>query len=76
MAGLRAKEKKLPSLLLWNETGLKLFEKIITSEEYYPLAREMKLLQECEHEIARFFSAGDRLVELGAGYVLLPITFR
>lgn len=40
LAGLRAKDKELPSLLLWNDRGLDLFSKILNSEEYYPRRRE------------------------------------
>ncbi|EIT80983.1 histidine-specific methyltransferase [Aspergillus flavus] len=67
LAGLRAKDKELPSLLLWNDRGLDLFSEILNSDEYYPRRRETQLLQTHVNEFTRSISSGERLIELGAG---------
>ncbi|KAG2009978.1 hypothetical protein CC2G_012842 [Coprinopsis cinerea AmutBmut pab1-1] len=45
-------EKTLPSMLLWDEEGLRLFDNVITTvPEYYPFATEKKILEEHADEI-------------------------
>lgn len=61
-------EKRLPTLLLYDEEGLKLFEDITYLEEYYPTNSEIEVLNKHADDIARFVNAGSLLVELGSGY--------
>ena len=68
-AGLRKPEgsKELPSLLLWNEDGLKYFEEITYTPEYYLTNAEIDLLKEHSHAIAEQIEPGSILLELGSG---------
>ncbi|KAK5133709.1 hypothetical protein LTR08_007463 [Meristemomyces frigidus] len=69
-AGLQAtvgKEKTLPTLLLYDDQGLKLFERITYLEEYYLTGEEICLLEEHADSIAGCMPAGCMLVELGSG---------
>ena len=71
VAGLNpasGQERTLPTLLLYDDAGLKLFEQITYLEEYYLTSEEIKVLEEHADDIARCISAGSMLVELGSGY--------
>ena len=73
--GLNAREgqeKKLPTLLLYSEDGLKLFEKITYLAEYYPTGQEIQVLEAYADRIADRIAldSDSMLVELGSGYVL------
>ena len=57
----------LPTLLLYDEDGLKLFEKITYLEEYYPTNAEIEVLNSNCHRIAERIQNGSRVVELGSG---------
>ena len=61
-------EKRLPTLLLYDEQGLKLFEDITYLEEYYLTNAEIEVLTNHADEIARNICAGSLVVELGSGY--------
>ncbi|KAK4543547.1 hypothetical protein LTR36_005442 [Oleoguttula mirabilis] len=70
LTGLKAgegKEKTLPTLLLYDEKGLKLFERITYLEEYYLTGEEIAVLQEHADSIAGCMPHGSMLVELGSG---------
>lgn len=74
-SGLRPKdggEKTLPTLLLYNEEGLKLFEKITYLEEYYLTGQEIAVLEQYADRIADRIALqpGSIVVELGSGYVI------
>lgn len=58
----------LPTLLLYDEKGLKLFEEITYTEEYYPTAAEIEVLQVYANDIVKAVEAEAFLVELGAGF--------
>ncbi|KAL9597119.1 MAG: hypothetical protein Q9219_005341 [cf. Caloplaca sp. 3 TL-2023] len=60
-------EKTLPTLLLYDEQGLKLFEDISYLEEYYPTNAEIEVLQDHVEEIAASVPQGCVILELGAG---------
>jgi EasF-like predicted methyltransferase len=62
-------QKSLPALLLWDEKGQTLYDKLLASEEYYPYRVENELIQERVDEMATTIAASrpDLLVELGAG---------
>lgn len=60
-------EKTLPSLLLYDEVGLKLFEKITYEPEYYLTETEISILKIHARDIADTIPEECILVELGAG---------
>lgn len=59
--------RSLPSLLLWDEQGLKYFEQITYSPEYYLTNTEISLLKRNAEEIVRSLEPGSILLELGSG---------
>lgn len=58
-----------PSLLLWNEEGLQLFESITHHYDYYLSRSEIEVLERNGDEIARMIKPESILLELGSGYV-------
>ncbi|KAJ4334700.1 hypothetical protein N0V95_009101 [Ascochyta clinopodiicola] len=60
-------EKRLPTLLLYDETGLRLFEKITYLDEYYLTNAEIEVLEAYAEQIARRVQPGSIIVELGSG---------
>jgi uncharacterized SAM-dependent methyltransferase len=68
VTGLKSETKESPSLLLWDDRGLSLFDAVLDSPKYYPAAREWGLLHDAIYDIARIIPDGARVVELGAGY--------
>ena len=60
--------KRLPTLLLYDEQGLRLFEDITYLEEYYLTNAEIEVLTNHADEIAQQICAGSIVVELGSGY--------
>lgn len=56
-----------PSLLLWDEEGLKLFEAITYSKDYYLTAAEIEVFEHHAHEMAQRIAPGTVIVELGSG---------
>jgi uncharacterized SAM-dependent methyltransferase len=68
--GLRPKdggEKTLPTLLLYDEAGLKLFEEITYLEEYYLTGAEIEVLEKYADDIAERIQPDSIVVELGSG---------
>lgn len=61
-------EKRMPTLLLYDERGLRLFEEITYLAEYYLTNSEIDVLIIHANEIASRIPAGSMLVELGSGY--------
>ncbi|KAK8121607.1 hypothetical protein PG984_010277 [Apiospora sp. TS-2023a] len=59
--------RSLPSLLLWNERGLKLFEEVTYVPEYYLTNTEIELLKAHSLELADQIEPGTILLELGSG---------
>ncbi|KAI0548789.1 DUF323 domain protein [Xylaria curta] len=59
--------RQLPTLLLYNEKGLQLFEKITYLEEYYLTNAEIEILQRSAATIAANIPSGSMLIELGSG---------
>ncbi|KAK8850846.1 hypothetical protein PGQ11_013325 [Apiospora arundinis] len=57
----------LPSMLLWNEKGLRLFEEVTYTPEYYLTNTEISLLETHSGELARQIEPGTILLELGSG---------
>jgi uncharacterized SAM-dependent methyltransferase len=70
-AGLRPEngnEKTLPTLLLYDEAGLRLFEKITYLDEYYLTNAEIEVLEAYADRVAEKIQPGSVVVELGSGY--------
>lgn len=67
----KGEEKRLPTLLLYDEQGLKLFEDITYLEEYYLTNAEIEVLKGHADDIAQLIPAGSQILELGSGYVLV-----
>ena len=68
--GLRPKdggEKKLPTLLLYDESGLRKFEAITYCEEYYLTNAEIEGLETYATQMAERIPSGSVVVELGSG---------
>jgi uncharacterized SAM-dependent methyltransferase len=68
--GLRqsdGREKTLPTLLLYDTEGLKLFEKITYLDEYYLTNAEIDVLTNHADKIAQRIQPGGIVVELGSG---------
>ena len=61
-------EKQLPTLLLYDEAGLKLFEDITYLDEYYLTNAEIEVLEKHADEITAHIQSGSTVVELGSGY--------
>ena len=64
------KEKTLPTMVLYDERGLKLFEDITYLEEYYLTNAEIDVLSTYAADIADQIPSESRMVELGSGYDL------
>lgn len=60
-------EKTLPTLLLYDEAGLKLFEEITYLDEYYLTGAEIEILEKYSDDIAARIQPGSIVVELGSG---------
>jgi len=72
-AGLRPEhggEKSLPTMLLYDAEGLKLFEKITYLDEYYLTGQEIQIFEQYADRIAERIALDDNaiVVELGSGY--------
>ena len=68
--GLRpqiGKAKTLPTLLLYDGNGLKLFEKITYLEEYYLTNTEIEVLEKYASHIAERIKPNSIILELGSG---------
>lgn len=60
-------EKRMPTLLLYDETGLKLFEEITYLDEYYLTNAELQVLEQSAEAIAQRIIPGSMVIELGSG---------
>ena len=68
------KEKRMPTLLLYDEIGLKLFEEITYLDEYYLTNAEIEVLQKHAAGIVGQIQAGSLVVELGSGYAVPAVS--
>lgn len=66
-----AGQKRLPTTILYDAQGLKLFEEITFLEEYYLTNAEIEVLENHASDIASLIPAGSRIIELGSGYALV-----
>ena len=60
-------EKQLPTLLLYDEVGLRLFEEITYLDEYYLTNAELEILREHAGDMAHRIRPGSVVMELGSG---------
>lgn len=65
--GLQSTPRYLPSLLMWDNKGLRLFEKFAESKDYYATRTEMGLLNLYAERMATAIEPGSVLIELGSG---------
>ena len=71
-------QRTLPTLLLYTETGLRIYDELTTkATEYYLFGAEEDILKKHGNEIIRAMHSrgcieGESVVELGAGQVHLP----
>lgn len=73
-AGLKDGRKtgrSLPSMLLWNEKGLELFEAVAHLDEYYVARTETEILERHAADMAQRIPSHCMVIELGSGYVSL-----
>lgn len=63
-----AGQRRLPTTLLYDAQGLKLFEEITFLEEYYLTNAEIEVLEYHASDIASLIPAGSQIIELGSGY--------
>lgn len=64
---------EMPSLLLWDEQGLRYFEDITYSPSYYLTNEEIGVLEKNKYQIAERIEPGSMLFELGSVYVSSPV---
>lgn len=67
-------KKTLPTLLLYDDSGLRLFEEITYLDQYYLTGQEIELLEQYAERIAERIPNGSMVVELGSGYVANPFS--
>lgn len=60
-------ERRLPTLLLYDEEGLQLFEEITYLDEYYLTNAEIETLNTHAAATARLIESGSQVIELGSG---------
>ncbi|PYI25694.1 hypothetical protein BP00DRAFT_490704 [Aspergillus indologenus CBS 114.80] len=69
LSGLSQPRKEIPSLLLWDEQGLKNFNEWTKCPHYYPKSKEMEILETHRDRMAGALPDSSALVELGCGNV-------
>ncbi len=67
VAGMRRRDKSIPSKYLYDARGSQLFEEICQLPEYYPTRTEVQIMSERIGEIARFAGPDCAVIELGSG---------
>ena len=60
-------ERRMPTLLLYDEAGLQLFEEVTYLEEYYLTNAEIETLKTHAEAIAKLIEPGSQVIELGSG---------
>lgn len=63
--------RHIPTVLLYDAKGLKLFEEITYLDEYYLTNAEIEVLTSYARKIVERIPDNAQLVELGSGYVIL-----
>jgi len=57
----------IPSILLWDDIGLKLFETLALTPHYAPFHSELSILNHHVDDIIAIIPSGSLLIELGCG---------
>ena len=65
--------RSLPTILLYDSKGLKLFEEITYLDEYYLTNAEIEALETHAKDIAERIPNDAQLLEVGSGCVVLPL---
>ncbi|KAH6632568.1 histidine-specific methyltransferase [Chaetomium tenue] len=65
--GLKSSPKFFPSLLLWDDKGLAIYERIMRSKDYYLTQTEAELIRLNADNIAETIPDGSVILELGSG---------
>ncbi|CAG9984606.1 unnamed protein product [Clonostachys byssicola] len=65
--GLLSTPLKLPSLLLWDDDGLRLFDALTQTPTYYLHDKEVEILAQYANDMAARIPSGSVLIELGCG---------
>lgn len=65
--------RSLPTTLLYDTEGLKLFEEITYLDEYYLTNAEIDVLENNAKAIVELIPDNAQLLELGSGCVILPL---
>ena len=71
LRGESGEEKQLPTILLYDERGLKLFEEVTYLEEYYLTNAEIEVLHIHSDRIAEHVPHNVQMIELGSGYAIV-----
>jgi uncharacterized SAM-dependent methyltransferase len=66
--GLKSSPKFFPSLLLWDDRGLAIYERIMKSRDYYLTHAEAQLIRLNADSIVETIPSGSVILELGSGY--------
>ncbi|KAI0546769.1 histidine-specific methyltransferase [Xylaria curta] len=69
ISGLRADHPTLPSMLMWDDRGQKLFDRLTQCPVYYPFHSEAEILNERGCELGESIPDQGVLVELGCGKI-------
>lgn len=67
LAGLRRAPKALPSLFLYDDDGLALFNQICEQPEYYPTRTEISILEAKRDTLRKLIPSGAAVIAPGAG---------
>lgn len=67
-------QKTLPTLLVYDEPGLQLFQDITYLDEYYLTNAEIAILEAHAARLAREIQPHSIMLELGSGYAPLALT--
>lgn len=62
--------RRIPSVLLWDQEGLKRFEDITYLDEYHLTQTEIGILERSSNGMARKIKPNSMLIELGSGLVV------
>jgi uncharacterized SAM-dependent methyltransferase len=72
LSPLDGTRRSMPTMLLYDSEGLKLFEKITYLEEYYLTNAEIEVLETHSRRLVERIPSNAQLLELGSGYVVFP----
>ncbi|KAI8945775.1 histidine-specific methyltransferase [Xylaria longipes] len=67
--GMRCQPRSLPSLLLWDDRGLKHFDRLSQKPAYYPFHGEIEILRKYGSSIGSSIPVNGILLELGCGSI-------